>query len=515
MGALDGFMTPVTMVQMADISSAAGTDAHRLSRATLSRVPQSISRPAYVPQDTAIGIVHFGPGVFHRVHQAFYVDAVLSGDPRWAISAVSLRSNDLREALAPQDWLYTLTTFGERTALRVIGALKEVLVAPQARESVLARLAARQTRVVTITVTEKGYCLTRDGELDTARPEIQRDMASPDSPSGLIGWLVLGQRVRREAGLAPLTVLSCDNLLDNGIRLKRAVVQFARERDPGLADWIESEAPFPRTMVDSIAPATDQALRDHVRGALGLEDAWPVQREEFTQWVIEKVPGAAGPEWERAGVTLSANITAYDRAKLRLLNGAHSSLAYLGSLAGYETIGEAMKDAPLRAFVRSLMLEDIAPTLEPSPEIDLQAYGDAILARFRNPAIRHTVAQIAWDGSQKLPLRLIGTISDALAAGRRLDRLAVPVAAWMRFLVKTSREGAAIVDPLAGELGQIAKACTGKAASDVPRFLALDAVFPRKLAVNTRFVEAVSRAYDMLAQHGLGALDRLAAEPMQ
>jgi fructuronate reductase len=319
--------------------------------------------------------------------------------------------------------------------------------------------------------------------------------------------LVEGLRARRDDGLEPFSTISCDNLVDNGVRLKRAVVQFARERDVELAKWIEDRALFPRTMVDSIVPATDDALRENVRELLGVEDAWPVQRETFSQWVIEDLPGSAAREWVDAGVTLTPNVAAYVGAKLRLVNGAHSTLAYVGLLRGHATVFDAMQDSTLVRFVERLMRDDIRLTLKPPADLDLGKYIDTVLMRFRNPGIRHLLSQIAWDGSQKLGPRLLGTISDALSAGRPLDRLGVPIAAWMRFLCKRIRDGEKIVDPMERDLRAIAARCENRAVIDVPRFLAVDAIFPRELAINAQFLVAVTRAYDALCCGGSQGLE--------
>jgi fructuronate reductase len=479
----------------------------RLSEASLQDLPQEVARPSYARAGIATGIVHFGPGAFHRAHQAAYFEALLPRDPRWGIAQVSLRSTSLRDALVPQDRLYTLVELGAQKRLAVIGAATELLVAQEDRARVLALLAAPATKAVTITVTEHGYCQTREGALDLAREEIVHDLAHPREPAGLIGWIAEGLRARREAGLAPFATISCDNLPDNGGRLKRSVIAFANALDAELAKWIEDEAVFPRTMVDSIVPATGDALREDVRAILGVEDAWPVQRESFMQWVIEDLPGSPARDWTEAGVTVTKDVTAYERAKLRLLNGAHTTMAYVGSINGIATIREAMATPALAHFVERLMREDIMPSLPPPADFSLPAYIDAVLERFRNPAMRHLTAQIAWDGSQKLGPRLLGTIAEAMKAGRPIGRLCVPLAAWMLFIrMKTARDEP-ITDPLRDRLKSIALDCTGHAETDVPKFLALDAVFPRRLAVNDLFATAIAKAYDGLAAQGLGALE--------
>ncbi len=470
-----------------------------LSQSNLARLAPEVLRPAYDRGLITPGIVHLGPGAFHRVHQAWFVERLLPQDPRWGISAVSLRSPDVRDALAPQDGLYTLVTLDREISYQVIGALREVLVAPQDPQRVLQRLSAPTTRVVTMTVTEKGYCLTPDGNLDAAHPDIAHDLREPQAPRSLIGYLVEALDRMRDAKKDPPSIISCDNLVDNGLRLARAVVQFAGLRDVGLARWIEDNTLFPRTMVDSITPATTDELRERVANATGVSDRWPVQRESFVQWVMEDRLGKEGPDWAAAGVTVTDDVTAYERAKLRLLNGAHSTLAYLGLLAGYQTVSEAMRDAKLAGFVSTLMREDIRPTLAAPRGLDLEQYITAVLDRFRNPALRHALAQIAWDGSQKLPFRLFGTVADALAASRPVERLCIPVAGWMHFIRRKALAAEPLTDPLAARLLEIGRACQNRAATDVPAFLSLDSVFSGPLVTDTRFLSALSRGYDELA----------------
>ncbi len=483
----------------------------RLSDATLAALPASVQRPDYDRTATNIGIVHFGPGAFHRAHQAVYIDDLLAEEPDWAICSVSLNSTDVRDALQPQHGLYTLALLGETPRLRVIGSIREVLAAREQRDEVLQRLADPAVRLVTLTITEKGYCL--DGEdLDLTRPEIVHDLAMPDAPHSAIGYIVAGLRVRRKAGIAPYTVLSCDNLADNGGKLRRITLQFARRIDEALTEWIEAEVAFPRSMVDSITPASDGALRERVSAELGATDAWPVQREAYTQWVIEDDFRNGRPAFEKAGATLSNDIAGYDRAKLRLLNGPHSTLAYLGSLLEIETVNEAMRHAPLASFVETLMRQDIAPSLGRLQGFDANGYVDAILARFRNPAIRHKLAQIAWDGSQKLPVRILPVIAEALAAGRPIERLCLPIAGWLHFVRRQANRGVALVDPLNDALTAIGTACNGDASHDVAAFLALDAVFAG-IRDDSRFVEALRRAYAALGDGSPAAVEKALAQP--
>jgi fructuronate reductase len=464
----------------------------RLSDATLAAAPPDVLRPAYDRAATRMGVVHFGPGAFHRAHQAFFFDRMLAHDPDLAISAVSLRSDAVRQALQPQDGLYSLIEREALPTVRVIGAIGEILTAPSDPGAVLARLASPATRYVTLTVTEKGYCLAPRGELDLDHPDIRHDLGRPAVPRTIYGWLAEGLRRR---GRTDLTVLSCDNLSGNGEKLSRAVAAFLEALgDPQAADRLR----FPNSMVDSITPATDEPLRAEAAQRLGLEDAWPIQRERFCQWVIgEGLPEADRGLFADAGVTLARDVAGFERAKLRLLNGSHSTLAYTGLALGHATVADAMADPDLARFVERLMRGEIAPAL-PALDLDVPGYIGAILARFRNPAIEHRLSQIAWDGSQKLPIRLLATIELALAQGRDARRLAVGVAAWMAFVRRQARGGVEIVDPLAGQLAQAGRATTGAAAYDVALFLALGAVFPDGLAQHAAFRQAVETAYAAL-----------------
>lgn len=477
----------------------------RLCRAALGALPRSIGRPRHDPGKTEPGIVHFGPGAFHRVHQAWFAGRWLAEDARWGIVAVSLQSPVVRDALAAQDWLYTLAVLDRQVSFEIVGSHCGVLVAAEAPRAVLDQLANPATRLVTLTVTEKGYCLDGAGNLDFAHPDIRHDLANPGRPRSAIGYLVEGLRRRRAAGLGPVPVISCDNLVGNGRLLGAAVRLLAAETDRELAAWIAAGVPFPCSMVDSITPATTDALRARTAATTGLEDRWPVQREEFVQWVVEEHSAAESPDWAGAGVAVTSDVSGYEQAKLRLLNGAHSTLAYAGLLRGHDTVAAAMADTELAAFVRDMMVEDIAPTLRAPRGLDLPAYIASLQKRFANAAIRHELAQIAWDGSKKLPFRILGTVHDALATGAPVDRLCVPLAAWMRFVRCRTLDGIALVDPLAPRLAEVVATTSGNPAADVGRFLELDEVFPPDLAADGRFRAALQRAYERLAGR-VGAL---------
>jgi fructuronate reductase len=473
----------------------------------LSQVHAGVLTPAYDRASAQVGVVHFGPGAFHRAHQAFYFDQMLARRPGFGVCAVSLRSDAVRQALEPQDGLYALVEKAAQPRVRVIGALLEVATAPRDPAAVLRRLVDPRVRIVTATVTEKGYCLTPEGDLDLAHPDVRRDLGEA-APVSFVGWVLAGLRARRAAGTAPFTSLSCDNLSGNGARLKRAVLQLAQARgETELVGWMEAEARFPNTMVDSITPATDEALRTAAAEALGLQDAWPIQRERFVQWVVEDLPAAEADAFAEAGVTLTSDVAAFERAKLRILNGAHSTLAYVGLRMGHGTVAEAMSDARLAAFVERLMRQDAAASLTPAAGLDLTAYVGEVLARFRNPAIEHRLSQIAWDGSQKLPFRILETAAEALAAGRPLRRLAVPLAAWMLFVRQRARSGDDLVDPLANELLAVGRAAGESACADVAKFLGLSSVFRRELAAAEPFVAAVRDAYAALDADPYQALE--------
>jgi fructuronate reductase len=458
----------------------------RISQAAMADLPSSIARPSYDRSAVTPGVVHFGPGAFHRAHQAAAFDTLLAQDPRWGVTGVSLNSRGVADALNPQDGLYTLALLDAQVEYRVIGAIGRVLTKDDPA-AILNALAHTDTRIVSSTVTEKGYCLGGDGALDFAHPAIRADLDAARSSEGWVpqsftGWLVRGLKERRLQGLPGLTVLSCDNLTDNGRKLEAATIALAEAIDPETAQWIADRVTFPNAMVDSITPATDDAVRAQIAAAIGFDDAWPIQRERFTQWVIEDRFAGERPALEIGGVTFASDVRPFETAKLRLLNGAHSSLAYIGLGRGLETVAHAMEDGELARFVERLMREDIAPSVTPPPGLDIATYISDVLARFRNPAIRHLLSQIAWDGSQKLPYRLLDTISDALAAGRPIERLALPVAAWLRFLDHAVRGGRPITDPLAETL--MARA------GDWRSIVAMREVFG-ELGSEPRFVRAI------------------------
>lgn len=458
----------------------------------------------YDPALTDIGIVHLGVGAFHRAHQADYTDAVLArGDRRWAILGASLRSGETRDALQPQDLLYTLAASdqsGERC--RVIASLRGILVAPENPQALIEAMCLPSVKVVSLTVTEKGYCHDpATAALNEQHPDILHDLANPDTPRSAPGFLVEAIRARKARGLAPFTVLCCDNLPANGRTVAKVVTRLAELRSPALGAYVAEHIAFPATMVDRIVPATTDADRARIAAATGLEDRWPVVTEAFTDWVIEDHFPQGRPDWAARFVT---DIAPFETMKLRLLNGAHSSMAYLGYFAGHETIADCMQDEALAHFVSHLMNRDVTSTLAVPPGTDVSAYKQALLARFRNPGLRHRCWQIAMDGSQKLPQRLLGTIRDRLKAGQPIDALALGVAAWMRYVTGVDETGQPIDlrDPLKDELRARADAAGLDAARLSTALLGIEAIFGRDLPEDPRFTTAVTEALDSLIRHG-------------
>jgi fructuronate reductase len=487
----------------------------RLNPALLDTLPAAVERPRYDRQGLATGIVHLGLGAFHRAHQAVYTDDVLNREPGpWGIVGVSLRNPDTRDALKPQGDLYTLAVKdGDGQRLRVVGAVTRCLVAPEDPEAVLAAMTAEGTRIVSLTITEKGYCHDpATGALNCDHPDILGDLATPERPVSALGYIVEALRRRRAAKLPPFTVMSCDNLPHNGKMIAGLVAALAERREPGFGEWVESHVCFPCTMVDRIVPATTEDDRAAVARDLGAEDAWPVVAEPFRQWVIEDCFNAGRPNWESAGAEVVDDVAPYEMIKLRLLNGSHSTLAYLGYLAGFETIAETIAQPAFARHVRALMEEQTATLTIPSG-FDIAAYKTQLLARFANPALKHRTWQIAMDGSQKLPQRLLASARARLAMALPVDRIAFGVAAWMRYVTGVDEHGQPIDvrDPLAARLTTIAAEAGSAPQRLAPALLAVREVFGDDLPENTTFTAAVTAALGTI--HDLGARAAVEALP--
>jgi fructuronate reductase len=481
----------------------------RLSASTLHHAAKSVRLLGYDRAALRGGIVHLGLGAFARAHLAEYTDDALARAPGdWGITCVSLQRPDLRDRLAPQDGLYTaLQRDGAGTQARIIGCVQRVLVAPEQPQAVVAAMADPACRIVTLTVTEKGYCHDpASGRLDFAHPDILADLAHPATPRSAIGLIVTALERRRAARLSPFTVLCCDNLPQNGRLLAHLVDEFARRRSAQLADWIAEKGAFPCTMVDRIVPATTDADVAAASEAVGLLDLAVVVHEPFRQWVIEdRFVLAARPAWQEVGAQFVPDVAPYEHMKLRVLNAAHSALAYLGYLSGRETVGEAVSDSILRRFVLDLWREEIIPVLTAPPGINLSAYSDRLMRRFENPAILHRTWQIAADGSQKLPQRLLDTIRERLARQLPITRLAHVVAAWIRYVGGIDETGKPIDvrDPLAAVLRKVLDEGGQAPAERVARVVALQEIFGDDLADDQVFRTAVTEAYAATLEHGV------------
>lgn len=417
----------------------------RLATASLARLPAAVARFAYDRAAMATGIVHFGIGAFHRAHMAWYTDRALDAGGRdWLITGVSMRSADVATRLNPQDGLYSLIERDGRGArARVVGAVGQVLVAPQAPAAVVAAIAAPATRIASFTITEKAYCRAPDGSLDPAQAGV----------GSIYPLLAAGLAARRAAGLAGITLLPCDNIADNGPVLRRLLLAWLSAHDPATADWAAQHCRFPSTMVDRIVPATTPDDLALAAALIGMGDAGAVITEPFSQWVVEDDFAAGRPDWGAAGAELVADVAPYEQAKLRMLNGAHSALAYLGLERGHSHVHEAIADPPLRALVLQLMRDEAAPTVRRAAGQDLQAYTATLLARFDNPALAHRLAQIAMDGSQKIPQRWLATLEANRQRGRECPAIMAALAAWLRHIRGDNQSSAGpLADPAAAVL---------------------------------------------------------------
>lgn len=469
----------------------------RLNTDVLASLPAGVAVPAYDRHAVKVGIVHLGIGAFHRAHQAVYTDDVLArGATEWGYCSVDLLGPDVRDRLKPQDTLYSVSALsGQGMKTRIVGSIAEIMVGPEDPEALLKRMEDPKVRIVSITVTEKGYCHDpASGNLNMAHPGIAADLKTPGRPSTIVGYLVEALRRRRAAGTAPFTVMSCDNLFSNGLIAKRVVTAFAAALDADLGKWVEANVAFPCTMVDRITPATTPDDIAKVEKALGAQDAWPIVCEPFTQWVIEDHFPTGRPAWETAGAEMVKDVEPFEFMKLRLLNGSHSALSYLGALAGYQTIAECMADPAFVRFMRRLMDEDVTPTLHMPAGVDVGAYKQSLVERFVNPAIKHRTTQIAMDGSQKLPQRFCGTVRGRLAAGGSVRHLALAVAAWMRYVTGIDEKGQAFTvnDPMAARLKEIAEKAGRNPEALVKGYLGVSGIFGTDLIAAKPFVEQVT-----------------------
>jgi fructuronate reductase len=488
--------------------------APRLSPATLARLPAE-TRPLVLPGEVGAGIVHLGLGAFHRAHQAVYTEAAIAaagGD--WEIVAVAPRRRQLVDTIAAQGGLFSVVSqdrTGSRT--RVVGALSAVRHAPSDPAAVVALLADPATRVVTLTVTEKAYLLDPANGHLLADGALRAELAGTAAPATIPGLLVAGLRARAAADAGPIALVSCDNLPANGQRLRNAVsqslaasaeLQPARAIEPVVA-WVAANVTFPGTMVDRIVPATTPATLAAAQSALGVVDLAAVAAEPYRQWVVEDDFPAGRPAWEQAGVIMTDDAGQWERLKLRCLNGVHSALAYLGALAGCETIDRALALPGLPAVLERFVAEDVAPSLVPPDGQSVADYGRSVLERFANPAIGHRTQQVAMDGSQKLPQRILHTMAARREAGASPRWAALVVAAWMRYVSGYDDAGRSLPldDPFAEDIRKALADGDGSPASTVDALLRLDQVFAPALAEDPVVRQLVVEWLDELSRHGV------------
>ncbi|MBW4422416.1 MAG: mannitol dehydrogenase family protein [Myxacorys californica WJT36-NPBG1] len=479
-----------------------------LNEASLSRLPQNVRIPKYDRTQLINGIVHIGVGAFHRAHQALYLDNYFHQtlDRHWGICGVGLLEQDkrLRDAFQAQDCLYTLV---ERApagdSAQIIASINRYLFAPDNRQAVIEALAAPECRIVTLTITEAGYYyIEGSGEFDVNHPTIQHDLQHPEAPIGTFGFLSAALERRRNQGLPPFTVLSCDNLQGNGAIARNMLTAFAELHDPHLARWITENVAFPNSMVDRITPATTELDKMMVAEKFGIDDAFPVVAEPFIQWVIEDSFCAGRPDWETVGVQMTSDVHAYELMKIRLLNASHVLIGYLGVLAGYRYVDEVMADPVFRQAVSALM-EEVTSVLQPVPGIDLSDYKKTLIERFANPKIQDQLPRLCLNGSAKLPKFILGSLRDQLQRGGEINYLSLVIAAWCRYLNGQDDQGNAIAidDPLADLLKQQARI----GGLDPRPLLTVSEIFGEDLPQSPRLVEAVTDALSKLYKIGARA----------
>jgi fructuronate reductase len=480
----------------------------RLSQATISNLPSEVILPRYDRHQLKAGIVHLGIGAFHRAHQAFYTDAVLNkfgGD--WGIIGCSLRSPTVRDQLAPQDGLYTLVErSGDGEQLQIIGSVIKNLVGPENPAELVSVMAQPNIKIVSLTITEKGYCHDpATGHLNNMHPDIQHDIQHLDAPRSAIGFLVAALAARFKSGTKSFTVLSCDNLPNNGEVLEKVVVEFAEKISQELADWIKANTCFPSTMVDRIVPATTDDDRRDIESRLGLRDEGVVIAEPFSQWVIEDKFSDGRPQWDQVGALLVEDVRVFEKIKLRLLNGAHSIMAYSGYLSGFDYISEVMNEPAFVNMVKTYMAREAGETIKAPVGFDIEAYKQQLRDRFSNKALKHRTWQIAMDGSQKLPQRLLESLRVQLKSNGHIDIICMGVAAWIRYVSGVDEKGNVIEvsDPFAAELRALCDTNAGNTDATVREIVKLTKIFGEDLIAEEKFIGCTIHWLDMFKNKGV------------
>lgn len=492
----------------------------KLSKQNLSHFGPDIAVPGYCVAATRQGIAHIGVGGFHRAHQAFYTDALMNAGEGldWSICGIGLRPEDrsVRDALASQDYLYTLFELGDMpdTQTRVIASISGMLLAEDGSQALIDKLSSPQIRIVSLTITEGGYCIDdSNGQFMADLPQIRHDLEHPDQPTTVFGLLCAALARRRAEGTPAFTLMSCDNLPHNGAVTRKALLAFAALQNADLGDWIDRNVSFPNAMVDRITPMTSAAHRLKLADDKHIDDAWPVVCEPFVQWVLEDKFVNGRPAWEKVGVQFTADVTPYEDMKIKLLNGSHLALTYLGFLKGYRYVHEAMNDPLFVRYIRAFMDLDVTPQLAPVPGIDLDAYKDTLIERFSNQAIADQLERVCSDGSSKFPKFIVPTINRLILDQGNLERASLVVAAWALYLKGVDEHSATyrIPDPRADY-------CQALVADDVlitQRLLEVEEIFGLAIPQSAQFVAAFEQNLNNLRDLGVsGTLEKLLARSL-
>ncbi|MBB3038300.1 mannitol dehydrogenase family protein [Hoyosella altamirensis] len=489
-----------------------------LGAATLASLPTNVSTPTYNRDQITTGIIHFGVGGFHRAHQAMYIDALLCAGKaaNWGICGVGVMPGDkrMKDALDAQDGLYTLVARhadGSWDA-RIIGSIIDYLYAPDDPEAVIEKMAARSTRIVSLTVTEGGYNLQHDtGEFNASNPAVQHDLTSDEPPATTFGLVIEALARRRDRGLPSFTVMSCDNIEGNGDVARKVFTAYAELKDPSLAEWMRANTTFPNSMVDRITPVTTPEVTTQVAERLGIDDRWPVVAEPFTSWVLEDDFADGRPDLDEAGVHLVDDVAPYELMKLRLLNASHQGLCYFAYLAGYRFVHEAASDPLFSQFLLDYMNREATPTLKPVPGVDLDDYKKTLIERFSNPEIADTIARLCAESSDRIPKWLLPVVRENLASGGDVRLSAAIVASWARYAEGVDEQGQPIevVDQLRDSLMPLAQ----RQHEESLAFVKNTSVFGT-LAEEPRFTEAYTWALGSLHDNGARAtLEALTHHP--
>jgi mannitol 2-dehydrogenase len=481
----------------------------KLCEANLGQFGSSIQVPQYDRRRPGQGIVHIGVGGFHRAHQTIYTEDLFhqGQDFEWGFCGVGLLPHDarMRDVLHAQECLYTLverSINGDKA--RIVGSIRDYLFAPDNPEAVLEKMAAPETKIVSLTITEGGYYVQgSSGEFDAQHPDIQHDLAHPHEPKCSFGFLLEALERKRKRGQAPFTLLSCDNIQGNGDTLQKMLLAFAELRDPTLSNWMATNCLFPNSMVDRITPATTDEHHQLVREKFGIDDGWPVMTEEFKQWVIEDRFVQGRPAWEKAGAQITDDVLPYEKMKLRLLNASHQALCYIGMLFGYEFAHQTMEDEDIRALVKILMDREVTPILSEVPGIDLEQYKSTLIERFANPAIRDQLSRIGTYGSSGMPKFVLPSIAEQLKRGGSITLLSFTIACWLRYLNGQDEQGKTIImkDSMASQLREFAQA----AGNDPLPFLALRSIFSEEVAGAPEFARQVRAFLESFYERGARA----------